>query len=53
MPLLPALRQICEFKAILLYKTSSRIAKTTQKNPILKNQIITAIIIIRENYRKV
>lgn len=46
MPLLPALRHICEFKATLLYKTSSRIAKTTQRNPILKNQIIIAIIII-------
>ena len=31
-------RQISEFKASLLYKVSSRIARTTQRNPVSKNQ---------------
>jgi hypothetical protein len=31
-------RQISEFKASLVYKVSSRTARTTQRNPISKNQ---------------
>jgi hypothetical protein len=33
-------RWISEFKAILVYRVSSRIARATQRNPILKNQKI-------------
>jgi len=43
MPLIPALwrergRQISEFKAILVYKVSSRTARATQRNPVSKQQ---------------
>jgi hypothetical protein len=42
MPLIPAMgekgTQISEFKAILFYRASSRIARTTQRNPSLKNK---------------
>jgi hypothetical protein len=31
-------RQISEFEASLLYKVSSRTARATQKNPVLKNK---------------
>jgi hypothetical protein len=31
-------RQISEFEASLVYKVSSRTAKATQRNPVLKNQ---------------
>jgi hypothetical protein len=31
-------RQISEFKASLVYRVSSRIAKATQRNPVLKKQ---------------
>jgi hypothetical protein len=31
-------RQISEFKANLVYRVSSRTAKTTQRNPVSKNQ---------------
>jgi hypothetical protein len=31
-------RQISEFKASLVYKVSSRTARATQRNPVLKNQ---------------
>jgi hypothetical protein len=31
-------RQISEFKSSLVYRVSSRIARTTQRNPVLKNQ---------------
>jgi hypothetical protein len=41
-PLIPALgrqRQvISEFKASLVYKVSSRIARAIQRNPVLKNK---------------
>ena len=42
-PLSPALgsqRQadLCEFKASLVYRMSSRTARATQRNPVLKNQ---------------
>jgi hypothetical protein len=30
-------RRISEFKASLVYKVSSRTAKATQRNPVLKN----------------
>jgi hypothetical protein len=33
MPLIPA-----QFKASLVYRVSSRIARATQRNPVLKNQ---------------
>ena len=39
MPLIPALgrqRQANEFKASLVYRVSSRKARTTQRNPVLK-----------------
>jgi hypothetical protein len=29
---------LCEFKASLVYRTSSRIARDTQRNPVSKNQ---------------
>jgi hypothetical protein len=32
-------RRISEFKAILVYKVSSRTARATQRNPVSKNQI--------------
>ena len=43
MPLIPALgrqRQVhlCEFKASLVYGASSRKAKATQRNPVLKDK---------------
>jgi hypothetical protein len=31
-------RRISEFKASLVYKVSSRTARATQKNPVLKNK---------------
>jgi hypothetical protein len=31
-------RQISEFKAILVYRVSSRIARATQRNPVLKKK---------------
>jgi hypothetical protein len=31
-------RQISEFKASLVYRVSSRTARTTQRNPVLKKQ---------------
>jgi hypothetical protein len=31
-------RWICEFKASLVYKVSSRTARAIQRNPVLKNQ---------------
>jgi hypothetical protein len=31
-------RQISEFKASLVYRVSSRTARATQRNPILKNK---------------
>jgi hypothetical protein len=31
-------RQISEFEASLVYRVSSRIARTTQRNPVLENQ---------------
>jgi len=42
-PLIPALRrqrqvELCEFEASLLYKASSRTARATQTDPVLKNQ---------------
>ena len=42
MPLVPALgrqRQVglCEFKAIMVYRASSRTARATQRNPVSKN----------------
>ena len=39
MPLIQALgRQISEFKANLIYRASSKTAKATQRNPVLKKQ---------------
>jgi hypothetical protein len=38
-------RQISEFKASLVYRVSSRIARATQRNPVLKNQKKIIIII--------
>jgi hypothetical protein len=51
MPLIPALgrhrgRRISEFKASLVYRVSSRTARTIQRNPASKNQIVIIIIII-------
>jgi hypothetical protein len=42
MPLIPALRRqrqegLCEFTASLVYRVSSRIARTTQRNPVSKS----------------
>jgi hypothetical protein len=31
-------RRISEFEASLVYRVSSRTARTTQRNPVLKNQ---------------
>ena len=31
-------RQICEFEASLVYRVSSRTAKATKRNTVLKNQ---------------
>jgi hypothetical protein len=31
-------RQISEFEASLVYRVSSRIARATQRNPVLKNK---------------
>jgi hypothetical protein len=46
MPLIPALRRqrwmdLCEFGASLGYRVSSRVAKATQRNPVLKNKTKT------------
>jgi hypothetical protein len=42
MPLIPALggrgRQISEFEASLVYRMSSRTARATQRNPVLKKK---------------
>ena len=43
MPLIPALgrqRQVelCEFEASLVYRVSSRIARATQRNPVLRKK---------------
>jgi hypothetical protein len=42
MPLIPALgrqgRRISEFKASLVYRVSSRTARTTQRNPVSENK---------------
>ena len=43
MPLSPALRRqgqadLCEFEANLVYRVSSRTAKATQRNPVLKEK---------------
>jgi hypothetical protein len=45
MLLIPALRRqrqkqvdLCEFETSLVYRGSSRTAKATQRNPVLKNQ---------------
>ena len=44
MPLIPVFnqggigRQISEFKANLVYRGSSRTARATQRNPVLRNQ---------------
>ena len=35
MPLIPG-RQICKFKASLVYRASSRTARATQRNTVLK-----------------
>jgi hypothetical protein len=46
MPLIPALggagrgRQISEFQDSLVYRVSSKIARTTQRNPVSKTKII-------------
>jgi hypothetical protein len=46
MPLIPALgRQISEFEATLVYRVSSRTARATQRNSVLKNQNQIIIII--------
>jgi hypothetical protein len=42
-PLIPVLRRqrqmdVCEFKASLVYRVSSRIARAIQRNPILKTK---------------
>ena len=42
-PLIPALRRqrqadLCEFKSSLIYRASSRAARATQRNPVLKKQ---------------
>ena len=41
--MIPALRRqrqayLCEFKASLVYTACSRIARATQRNPVLKNK---------------
>jgi hypothetical protein len=36
-------RQISEFKASLVYRASSRIARVMHKSPVLKNKIIMII----------
>jgi hypothetical protein len=43
MPLIPALRRqrevdLCEFEASLVYRVNLSTAKSTQRNPVLKNQ---------------
>jgi hypothetical protein len=48
MPLIPALvRQrkvdLCEFKACLSYRVSSRTAEATQRNPVSRNKKQTTI----------
>ena len=42
-PLIPAPRKqrqadLCELEAILVYRASSRTARATQRNPVLKNE---------------
>jgi hypothetical protein len=39
-------RRISELEASLVYRVSSRTAGATQRNPVLKNQVIIIIIII-------
>jgi hypothetical protein len=44
MSLIPALRKqrqadLCEFKASLVYRASSRISRATQRNPVSNKQI--------------
>ena len=56
MPLILALgRQgqvdLCEFKASLVYKESSRTARAvTERNPVLKNKNKTDIILTQKNF---
>ena len=45
MPLVPALRRqrqrqedLCEFEVNVIYRVSSRTARATQRNPVLKNK---------------
>jgi hypothetical protein len=43
MPLIPAFRRqrqvdLCEFKASLVYRASSRTARATQRNPVSKKK---------------
>ena len=43
MPLIPVLgrqrqAELCEFKAILVYRSSSRTAKAAQRNPVSKSK---------------
>ena len=50
MLLIPALRRqrqadLCEFKASLVYRVSSRAAKSRQRDPVSKNQKTTKRII--------
>ena len=49
MSLIPALgrqrqEELCEFKASLVYKGSSRMARATQRNPVSKNKIMTKVL---------
>ena len=51
MPLIPAVRRqrqadLCEFKASLVYRASSRTASKAIGNPVLKNQKITCAILL-------
>jgi hypothetical protein len=43
-------RWISEFKASLVYRVSSRIARATQRNPVSKKKLKTKIIIIKMNF---
>ena len=43
MPLIPAVRRqrqvdVCEFEASLVYRVSSRTARATERNPVLKKK---------------
>ena len=46
MPLVPTLRGqsqvICEFKASLVYRASSRTGRATQRNPVVENKTVLA-----------